>query len=80
LKKASMERPASSQPLLFVGGYAPATQPGIHAFRFDDATGALTARGSFAGIVNPSFLVVHPHRRWLYAVSDCPASHAWRRI
>jgi 6-phosphogluconolactonase len=65
-------KPATSsvQPLLFVGGYAPATQQGLHAFRFDDATGALTARGSFTGIVNPSFLVAHPHRPWLYAVSE----------
>ena len=66
-----MESATSSiQPLLFVGGYASATQPGLHAFRFDDATGALTACGSFAGIVNPSFLIVHPRQRWLYAVSE----------
>jgi 6-phosphogluconolactonase len=60
----------SSQPLLFVGGYGPASQPGIHAFAFDAGTGALAAHGSFAGIANPSFLVVHPNRRWLYAVSE----------
>jgi 6-phosphogluconolactonase len=56
--------------LLLVGSYAPATQPGIYAFRFDAVTGALTACGSFAGIANPSFLVVHPIGRWLYAVSE----------
>jgi hypothetical protein len=32
----------------------PPDQPGIHACTFDDATGELTVRGSFAGIVNPS--------------------------
>src|SRR6266487_21084 len=61
---------AAAQPLVVVGSYAPAAQPGIHVFRFDDATGALTACGSFAGVVNPSFLIVHPNRRWLYAVSE----------
>lgn len=39
-------------------------------FRFDGATGALVAGGSYAGIANPSFLVAHPNRRWLYAVSE----------
>ncbi len=60
----------AAQPLVVVGSYAAAAQPGIQVFRFDDATGALTARGSFAGVVNPSFLIVHPNRRWLYAVSE----------
>jgi 6-phosphogluconolactonase len=61
---------AAAQPLVVVGSYAAAAQPGIQVFRFDDATGALTACGSFAGVVNPSFLIVHPNRRWLYAVSE----------
>jgi 6-phosphogluconolactonase len=61
---------AAAQPLVIVGSYAAAAQPGIHVFRFDDATGALTSCGSFAGVVNPSFLIVHPNRRWLYAVSE----------
>jgi 6-phosphogluconolactonase len=60
----------SSQHVLYVGSYAPADQPGIHVCTFDDATGYLAARGSFAGVVNPSFLLVHPNGRWLYAVSE----------
>src|SRR5262245_28308418 len=55
---------------LLVGSYAPADQPGIYAFYFDDATGALTAHGSFAGVPNPSFLALHPNGRWLYAVGE----------
>ena len=51
------------QHVLYVGGYAPADQPGIHVCTFDDATGELTVRGSFVGIVNPSFLLVHPNGR-----------------
>src|SRR5438067_11766495 len=37
---------------------------------FDHATGDLTVRGSFAGVANPSFVVVHPNGHWLYAVSE----------
>jgi 6-phosphogluconolactonase len=59
-----------SQHMLYVGGYAPADRAGIHGSIFDDATGELAVRGSFAGIVNPSFLSVHPNGRWLYAVSE----------
>ncbi len=60
----------NEQLLLFIGSYADADAPGIHAFRFDAATGTLTAGGSFAGITHPSFLTVHPNRRWLYAVGE----------
>ena len=60
----------TSQHVLYAGGYASADQAGIHGCIFDDATGDLTVRGSFAGIVNPSFLSVHPNGRWLYAVSE----------
>ncbi len=55
---------------MYIGGYATAEQPGIHACTFDDATGELSNRSSFAGIVNPSYLLVHPNGRWLYAVSE----------
>ena len=55
---------------LFVGSYAADTQPGIYAFEFDGATGALTPRGSFTGIANPSFLAAHPSRPWLYSACE----------
>ncbi len=60
----------TSQQVLYIGGYAPADQTGIHACTLDDTTGDLTVRGSCAGVANPSFLVVHPNGRWLYAVSE----------
>lgn len=60
----------SSQYLVYMGSYAAAQEPGIYAFRFDTATGELSAEWSFAGITNPSFLALHPSGRWLYAVSE----------
>ncbi len=59
--------------LLFVSGYAPQAQAGMHAFRFDYATGALYAAGAFAGMENPSFIVVHGTQPWLYAASETAA-------
>ncbi|HEY3992607.1 MAG TPA: lactonase family protein [Ktedonobacteraceae bacterium] len=55
---------------LYLGSYAEATQPGIYAFTFDGASGQLSANWSFAGIVNPSFVALHPNKRWLFAVSE----------
>jgi 6-phosphogluconolactonase len=60
----------TSQHVLYVGSYAAADQPGIHACTFDDTTGELTLHASFAGVANPSFVVVHPNGHWLYAVSE----------
>ena len=60
----------TSQPVLYIGSYATADQPGIYASTFDNTTGELTRHGSFVGVVNPSFLVMHPNGRWLYAVSE----------
>jgi 6-phosphogluconolactonase len=60
----------TTQHVLYASGYAPADQAGIHGCSFDDVIGELIVRDSFAGIVNPSFLSVHPNGRWLYAVSE----------
>ena len=60
----------SSRVLVFASGYAAANHHAIQAFIFDEARGTLTPHGSFAGILNPSFIIVHPNGRWLYAVSE----------
>jgi 6-phosphogluconolactonase len=59
-----------NQSFFFASGYASAEQPGIQSFLFDEATGTITAHGAFTGITAPSFLVVHPNQRCLYAVSE----------
>src|SRR2546423_1624758 len=60
----------TSQQVLYIGSYAPSDQPGILVCTFDDATGVLTVPGSFAGVVKPSYLIVHPEGRWVYTVSE----------
>jgi 6-phosphogluconolactonase len=63
--------------LLVVGSYALATEPGLHLVRFNAAANQFTLIGQYTGIANPSFLVIHPNRRWLYAVSETSAGSVW---
>lgn len=61
---------ASASALVFTGSYEPAGRPGIRAFAFDAQSGALSQQGEACGIAAPSYLALHPSRRWLYAVSE----------
>lgn len=55
---------------LFVGSYAPKNSNGIYGYEFDSSSGELAQISSLSGIESPSFLVVHPNGRWLYAASE----------
>lgn len=62
----------ADEPIMYVGTYTRAPSKGIYAYRLR-ATGELVPLGA-AGLVaeteNPSFLAVHPNRRFLYAVNE----------
>lgn len=63
----------SSRPIfVFVGDYTTRNgrAEGIYVYELDAQTGALAHRQTVAGPVNPSFLALHPSRRFLYAVSE----------
>src|SRR5690349_23771528 len=47
---------------------------GIYAYRFDSDSGSLTKIGLAAKATNPSFVAIHPNRKYLYAVSEESAS------
>ena len=53
--------------LVYVGTYGTA---GIHCLRLDMATGKLTKAQDPTPIKNPSFLAIHPNRKFLYAVGE----------
>jgi len=57
---------AQSDYLAFAGGYG----SGIYGLRFHAATGRLTRIGLAVETASPSFLVVHPNGRFLYAVNE----------
>src|SRR4051795_2738218 len=46
------------------------TSKGIYLYRFDSNSGKTEALGLAAESPSPSFLAVHPNRRFLYAVNE----------
>jgi 6-phosphogluconolactonase len=63
--------PVFSQDVIaYAGTYTRGKSKGIYAWRFSPATGKLTSLGLAAETSNPSFLAVHPNRRFLYAVNE----------
>ncbi|MBI4662429.1 MAG: lactonase family protein [Verrucomicrobia bacterium] len=60
----------SGQMLVYFGTYTGPKSKGIYVSRLDLATGKLTTPELAAEVRNPSFLAVHPSRRFLYAVGE----------
>lgn len=58
--------------LMYVGTYTGSSgkSKGIYAFRFDSATGKAMPLGLAAETANPSFVAIHPNRKYLYAVGE----------
>ena len=56
--------------VVFIGTYTGAKSEGIYAAHFDAATGKLSPPELAAKAINPSFLAIHPNRRFLYAVGE----------
>ena len=61
---------SSGKCLVYIGAYSGEMNRGIHAYRLDLANGKCTPLGLAAEVKNPSFLAVHPNRKFLYSVSE----------
>jgi len=61
---------ASGEYLVYFGTYTSAKSHGIYVSRFASGTGRLSAAELAAETPHPSFLAVHPSRRFLYAVGE----------
>jgi 6-phosphogluconolactonase len=68
----SADNPAADSKFhVFVGTYTTKTNSkGIYSFRFDAATGQLSAIGVAADTPDPSWVVVHPSGKYLYAANE----------
>ena len=64
--------------LLYVGTYtnSDAGSKGIYAWQFDATTGSVTSLGLAAATDSPTWIVVHPNRRFLYAANELPPIEA----
>ncbi len=56
--------------LVYVGTYTGGESKGIYVCRMDPATGMVALTGQVAETKSPSFLAIHPSKRFLYAVSE----------
>jgi 6-phosphogluconolactonase len=56
--------------LVYIGTYTGAKSKGIYVSRLDTSTGKLSSPELAAETVSPSFLAIHPNRRFLYAVGE----------
>ena len=68
----------SGERLLYVGTYTNNTagSKGIYAFRFNPSNGQATALGVAAETDSPSWLALHPNKRFLYAANELPPAEA----
>jgi 6-phosphogluconolactonase len=63
--------PANQKYFLYVGTYTGKTDSkGIYLFEFSPDTGKLTSKGLAAETNDPSWLVVHPNKKFLYSVNE----------
>jgi 6-phosphogluconolactonase len=56
--------------LVYLGTYTGGKSKGIYVSHFDSVTGKLGAPELAAESVSPSFLVIHPNQRFLYAANE----------
>ena len=60
-------------PFVYVGTYTEkegSRSNGIYVYRMDSASGELRFVGEVKGILNPSYLALHPGQNFLYAVNS----------
>ena len=69
-RSAAAEDAAPTRYRVYFGTYTDGDSQGIYQSEFDLAGGELSAPELAAEVVNPSFLAIHPSRKFLYAVSE----------
>lgn len=63
-------QPMAKTQFLFVGTYTSGESEGIYVYKLDPATGQFNHVSTAKGLSNPSFLVVAPDKKHVYAVSE----------
>jgi 6-phosphogluconolactonase len=68
--RVSADPAAADTMSIYLGSYAKAGDPGIHHFKLDLSSGALTPAGTTSGVANPSFVAISPDKKFLYAIGE----------
>jgi 6-phosphogluconolactonase len=74
LLSASYAAAASKRYWVYIGTYTGPQSKGIYAFQFDADAGKLEPVALVGELPRPSFLAIHPNRKYLYAVSELGTS------
>jgi 6-phosphogluconolactonase len=69
---APTNKPSPKTLWLYVGTYTDGKTPseGIYLLELDLGSGSVTSKGAVARLANPTFLAIHPDRRFLYAINE----------
>jgi 6-phosphogluconolactonase len=70
LLSASIAAAAAGEYFVYIGTYTLRRGKGIYTFRFQPATGKVTAPSLAAETPSPAFLAVHPNQKFLYAANE----------
>jgi 6-phosphogluconolactonase len=60
----------AKEAFVYLGTYTRGVSEGIYIYRINLDSGDLTPVGVQSGVVNPSFLAIHPNHRYLYSVAE----------
>jgi 6-phosphogluconolactonase len=63
----------AKNPLVFIGTYTEqegSRSKGIYVYELDLSSGELTRERSVEGVLNPSYLALHPQKEFLYAINE----------
>jgi 6-phosphogluconolactonase (cycloisomerase 2 family) len=65
-------RAASGDVIAYVGAATsvPRNTGGIYSYYVNQSDGTLTPKGALTNILNPNYLVIHPNKKWMYAVNS----------
>jgi len=72
-KELNVSTTSKEAATVFVGTYTDhegSQSKGIYVYRMDSSSGELTFEREVKGALNPSYLVLHPQRGYLYAVNE----------
>lgn len=72
----NIEAKETNSPLLYIGtytrkeGHVDGKAEGIYIMKMDTKTGKLTGLDTITNTINPSYLTLHPNKKYLYAVNE----------